>query len=181
MHTPVLFDDAEDIPETFGFVHITRKPDVLHLRIQIKHLQVVPTGKGGKKVFQPHIAENNPPVFPGGMQISVDLPFGHVTVCLLQTLVGEAYFDVHPDASHPFTVISGPAEVTVLGTSFNLRAYPEEDIVTTLVSGAVQMSEKVGGQSVRLTPGEQGCLEKTNGYMTKHRDFGRTGNNGERV
>ena len=82
-------------------------------------------------------------------------------------LVGEAYFDVHPDASHPFTVISGPAEVTVLGTSFNLRAYPEEDIVTTLVSGAVQMSEKVGGQSVRLTPGEQGCLEKTNGYMTK--------------
>lgn len=51
-------------------------------------------------------------------------------------LVGEAYFDVHPDASHPFTVISGPAEVTVLGTSFNLRAYPEEDIVTTLVSGA---------------------------------------------
>lgn len=46
-------------------------------------------------------------------------------------LVGEAYFDVHPDASHPFTVISGPAEVTVLGTSFNLRAYPEEDIVTT--------------------------------------------------
>lgn len=42
-------------------------------------------------------------------------------------LVGEAYFDVHPDASHPFTVISGPAEVTVLGTSFNLRAYPEED------------------------------------------------------
>lgn len=61
-------------------------------------------------------------------------------------LVGEAYFDVHPDASHPFTVISGPAEVTVLGTSFNLRAYPEEDIVTTLVSGAVQMSEKVGGK-----------------------------------
>ena len=82
-------------------------------------------------------------------------------------LVGEAYFDVHPDASHPFTVISGPAEVTVLGTSFNLRAYPEEDIVTTLVSGAVQMSGRVGGQSVRLTPGEQGCLEKTNGYMTK--------------
>lgn len=73
-------------------------------------------------------------------------------------LVGEAYFDVHPDASHPFTVISGPAEVTVLGTSFNLRAYPEEDIVTTLVSGAVQMSEKVGGQSVRLTPRRTGVF-----------------------
>ncbi len=64
-------------------------------------------------------------------------------------LVGEAYFDVHPDASHPFTVISGPAEVTVLGTSFNLRAYPEEDIVTTLVSGAVQMSE---GRRTKCAP-----------------------------
>lgn len=85
-------------------------------------------------------------------------------------LVGEAYFDVHPDTAHPFIVISGPAEITVLGTSFNLRAYPEGDIVTTLVSGAVQMAEKIGGQSVRLAPGEQGCLEKTNGYIITKRD-----------
>ncbi len=84
-------------------------------------------------------------------------------------LVGEAYFNVQADTSCPFTVISGPAEITVLGTSFNLRAYPEEDILTTLVSGAVQMAEKVGGQCVRLAPGEQGCLEKTNGYMTKQK------------
>lgn len=82
-------------------------------------------------------------------------------------LIGEAYFEVAPDASRPFTIISGPAEITVLGTRFNLQAYPEEDIVTTLVSGAVQMSEKVGGQSVQLVPGEQGRLTKTNGDITK--------------
>ena len=82
-------------------------------------------------------------------------------------LLGEAYFEVAPDASHPFTIISGPAEITVLGTRFNLQAYPEEDIVTTLVSGAVQMSEKVSGQSVQLVPGEQGRLTKTNGDITK--------------
>lgn len=84
-------------------------------------------------------------------------------------LLGEAYFEVAPDSLHPFTIISGPAEITVLGTSFNLHAYPEEDIVTTLVSGAVQMTEKVGGQSVRLTPGEQGCLEKNNGSISKQK------------
>ncbi|MDE7074197.1 MAG: DUF4974 domain-containing protein [Odoribacter sp.] len=82
-------------------------------------------------------------------------------------LLGEAYFEVAPDSLHPFTIISGPAEITVLGTSFNLHAYPEEDIVTTLVSGAVQMTEKVGGQSVQLMPGEQGRLEKTNGSIFK--------------
>ena len=82
-------------------------------------------------------------------------------------LLGEAYFEVAPDASHPFTIISGPAEITVLGTCFNLQAYPEEDIVTTLVSGAVQMSEKVSGQSVQLAPGEQGRLTKTNGDIIK--------------
>lgn len=84
-------------------------------------------------------------------------------------LRGEAYFEVAPDASRPFTIISGPAEITVLGTSFNLCAYPEEDIVTTLVSGAVQMAEKIGGQSVRLAPGEQGRVEKTNGNLTKRK------------
>lgn len=82
-------------------------------------------------------------------------------------LSGEAYFDVQPDAEHPFTIISGGAEITVLGTSFNLRAYPQEDVVTTLESGAVQMSEEVGGQSIRLAPGEQGIFSEADGKMRK--------------
>ena len=50
------------------------------------------------------------------------------------------------------------------------NAYSDRVYLSGMIAhheGAVQMSEKVGGQSVRLTPGEQGCLEKTNGYMTK--------------
>ncbi len=82
-------------------------------------------------------------------------------------LSGEAYFDVQPDAGHPFTIISGSTEITVLGTSFNLRAYPEGDVITTLVSGSVQMSEEVGGQSVRLAPGEQGIFSESDGKMRK--------------
>lgn len=82
-------------------------------------------------------------------------------------LSGEAYFDVQPDAEHPFTIISGETEITVLGTSFNLRAYPEEDVITTLESGEVQMSEQVGGQSVRLSPGEQGIFSEADGKMRK--------------
>ena len=139
MHTPVLFDDAEDIPETFGFVHITRKPDVLHLRIQIKHLQVVPTGKGGKKVFQPHIAENNPPVFPGGMQISVDLP---LTVCLLQTPLF-AGCQAHTLSADLFGHLHGPGNQC-------------RDNILFRISPQVET-------------------------RAQHRDFGRTGNNGERV
>lgn len=40
---------------------------------------------------------------------------------------GEAYFEVAKDANKPFTVQFMSSSVTVLGTSFNIRAYPEEN------------------------------------------------------
>jgi len=58
------------------------------------------------------------------------------------TLVGEGYFDVHKDASRPFTVRAGDASVVVLGTSFNIRAYNNESTTeTVLVTGKVVMNQ----------------------------------------
>ena len=49
---------------------------------------------------------------------------------------GEAYFEVAKDANKPFTVQFMSSSVTVLGTSFNIRAYPEEKrSQTTLAEG----------------------------------------------
>ena len=39
-------------------------------------------------------------------------------------LQGEAYFEVEKDARHPFVVKADPVEVEVLGTHFNVEAYP---------------------------------------------------------
>ena len=83
-------------------------------------------------------------------------------------LDGEAYFTVAPDKNKPFTVVSTHASVSVLGTQFNFRAYPDEqDVQTTLVSGSVIMQSEKYKQQIKLVPGEQGVLEKRSANLTK--------------
>lgn len=55
-------------------------------------------------------------------------------------LQGEAYFDVAQDEAHPFIVDAGSMLLKVLGTSFNVKAYPDEpSMETTLLSGKLQV------------------------------------------
>ncbi len=55
-------------------------------------------------------------------------------------LEGEAYFDVTKDAKHPFIVNVDNMNVRVLGTEFNVSAYPEDpSISTVLVEGSVSI------------------------------------------
>lgn len=69
-------------------------------------------------------------------------------------LTGEAYFEVAKDKTKPFLVKSKGQEVEVLGTHFDVNAYPDEQsIKTTLMEGSV----KLNGQ-LTLKPGEQSVL-----------------------
>lgn len=64
---------------------------------------------------------------------------------------GEAYFEIANDPSKPFLVKVKNETVEVLGTSFNIMAYPEESgIQTTLLTGAVKV--KTGRSAVQLKP-----------------------------
>ncbi|WP_316812650.1 FecR family protein [Pedobacter heparinus] len=66
-------------------------------------------------------------------------------------LEGEAYFEVAKDKLHPFIVETDKQQVKVLGTHFNVNAYPDEVLTrTTLLEGAVQLNN-----STVLDPGEQ--------------------------
>lgn len=61
-------------------------------------------------------------------------------------LNGEAFFEVISDVNRPFRVISGAIETRVLGTSFNVSAYPSDDrIEVAVVTGKVSV-EKVSKQ-----------------------------------
>ncbi len=83
-------------------------------------------------------------------------------------LQGEAYFQVTPDPTSPFTIEAGDVQIQVLGTSFNLRAYEDEKVVqTTLTEGKVRMSS--GKRQMILAPDEQGCIDTETGNMTKKR------------
>ena len=79
---------------------------------------------------------------------------------------GEAYFEVAKDAKKPFTVQFMSSSVTVLGTSFNIRAYPEEkQSQTTLAEGSVRIYSP--GSSMLLKPGEQAEVKALSGEMVK--------------
>ncbi|MBS0030507.1 FecR family protein [Chitinophaga sp. 22321] len=72
-------------------------------------------------------------------------------------LTGEAYFEVAEQPSKPFRVRVNDIQVTVLGTSFNVSAYAEDnEFRATLVSGAVKVNNQSEG--IKLAPGKQASL-----------------------
>ena len=61
------------------------------------------------------------------------------------SLSGEAYFEVKPDKVRPFIIHTGKVITTVLGTAFNIRAYPGQDQITVTVSrGKVKVEDDTG-------------------------------------
>ncbi len=65
-------------------------------------------------------------------------------------LTGEAYFDVAKNRKLPFVVYALNVKIKALGTSFNVKAYPDEKKVeTTLIHGLVEI-EKSGSKSIIL-------------------------------
>lgn len=72
---------------------------------------------------------------------------------------GEAYFDVAPDKEHPFIVQTPHTSIRVTGTSFNVRAYADEEIEsTTLISGGVKISS--GNEVFELIPNQHYTYNK---------------------
>jgi ferric-dicitrate binding protein FerR (iron transport regulator) len=74
-------------------------------------------------------------------------------------LVGEAFFDITPNANKPFVVNVGDAKVTVLGTSFNVISDNGESEVEVMVqTGKVALSSFDGELQVTLEPGIIGTI-----------------------
>lgn len=70
-------------------------------------------------------------------------------------LEGEAYFSVTKNPAKPFIVKTDPLSVKVLGTKFNVKAYPgDENITTTLTSGKVEVFTQLQESQI-LRPNEQ--------------------------
>ncbi|GGJ47747.1 FecR family protein [Odoribacter sp. AF21-41] len=78
-------------------------------------------------------------------------------------LAGEAFFDVSL-GSKPFIVETALGEIRVHGTSFDVKAYPDEDMATTLVSGKVTYS---GSRQVEIKPGER-LVARVSGELEKN-------------
>lgn len=82
------------------------------------------------------------------------------------SLQGEAYFEVAEGHDHPFVVKAQDISVTAIGTKFNIRAYNEDNTVTTtLVEGKV-MTE-ASSQTLMLNPNQEAVYDKVSGIISK--------------
>ena len=81
-------------------------------------------------------------------------------------LSGEAYFDVAHDKKHPFIVRAGDLKIKVLGTKFNIEAYPDsETITTTLLEGSVEVESRLSRECIRMVPSQQLSYDIQSGEM----------------
>ena len=76
-------------------------------------------------------------------------------------LEGEAYFNISHNKYRPFVVKTDQSDITVLGTSFNVSSYSDDDIINvTLDEGIVEFS--TSNNKHRLSPGQQLSFNKSN-------------------
>ena len=83
------------------------------------------------------------------------------------SLMGEAFFEVTDDERKPFIVAVNGAEVTVLGTKFNVRNHPD-GVEVMVQTGLVKLSDESNTQSVHLEPGERGTYAKNTETIVKN-------------
>jgi len=76
-----------------------------------------------------------------GSRINYEKNFG--TSFREVSLIGEAFFDVAPNANKPFVIHTARIDVRVLGTRFNVKSYPTEKTTeATLIRGSIEVSVK---------------------------------------
>lgn len=129
-----------------------RKQDTQGARVEEERNRIITT-VGGDYCF---ILSDGTKVWLNA-ESELDFPVDFVGKERVVRLKGEAYFEVKPDAAHPFIVETRGVRTWVLGTSFNIKAYDnEESIFTTLLTGKVKVFA-IGeeNESVVLTPGMQ--------------------------
>ncbi len=84
-------------------------------------------------------------------------------------LEGEAFFDIAHDEKRPFVVHTHELNIQVLGTSFNVRSYAEDQSVeTTLIKGSVSIEKAYGthaSEPVILAPNQRAVYSKTDKTM----------------
>jgi len=89
------------------------------------------------------------------------------------TMEGEAFFDVN-HAVVPFTIQAPQYAITVLGTAFNVNAYPDETVsTTTLVRGSLKVT-RIDAQgreeAIVLKPNEKAVFRQTGLAVEKNVD-----------
>ncbi|WP_166922334.1 FecR family protein [Flavobacterium poyangense] len=81
-------------------------------------------------------------------------------------LTGEAFFDVAKDKKHPFIIHTNKMDTKVLGTSFNVQAYPNQTTQeVSVLTGRVNVKSTVTEENVYVTPGQKVVFKSKNSSL----------------
>lgn len=82
------------------------------------------------------------------------------------SLRGQAFFEVARDENKPFIIQTDDLEISVLGTSFDVKAFDDDDFaLVTVVSGKVKVRSQE--EEYIITPNEQVYFQKSTGKIKK--------------
>ena len=88
-----------------------------------------------------------------GSRLSYTMPFNDNRKV---SLTGESWFEVKSDEKHPFKIDIGNAVIKVLGTSFNVNAYPDENYLEVMLKqGKVEFLDNMTNKVVAMQPSER--------------------------
>lgn len=103
-------------------------------------------------ILETGIAEHKEIVFEDGTRIQLGAHSAvtanftrHVRSVVLDR--GEALFRVAHDAERPFQVSAGAGVITAVGTAFNVRRRPGDNVVVTVTEGVVEISPRSSGSA----------------------------------
>ncbi len=116
--------------------------------------KIVRTGPGEKTEHR--LPDGSVVWLNAASRISYPAEFGQRSV----RLSGEAYFEVVRDEERPFTVQAPNSRITVLGTSFNVRAYPRENEERVSVNSG-RVSVRAAEDTLLLTAGKASVYQRT--------------------
>lgn len=87
-------------------------------------------------------------------------------------LTGEAFFDVAKDKKHPFIIHTDKMDTKVLGTSFNVQAYPDQTTQeVSVLTGRVNVKSTVTEENVYVTPGQKVVFKSKNNKLQAFKDI----------
>lgn len=137
-------------------VRKTEEGEITYVRLQNRHASTewneIVTPRGGQ--FKIVLEDGTGVWLNAASKLRFPAAFGNEGRVV--EVEGEAYFEVAHDQRRPFRVKSTGQTITVLGTSFNVKGYPDEPYVTTtLLTGSVQIAGGKQPQAFTLKPGQQ--------------------------
>ena len=146
------------------FFYFTSKIKQLQDNLQATNIISVPLGAKSKIT----LPDGTEVWLNAGSKLTYNMGFGQKTREV--SLTGEGYFKVAKQKEKPFIVHTVKANIKALGTEFNVKAYPDEDFIETiLVEGSVVVNQvnndkKTGKaydkQPLILKPGQKARISK---------------------